>query len=217
MCKSLLRPALGAIMGTRYLWRGLLGLAMLTQAYAAWAGADPAADAQAHCKLGQQAFSVTFHSVSGDVTNDDMQVILSLPHGHPVKLAAPPAWYHTTGLTSSGVPNLCDSIVATQIDPQHVLLWLASDNRPGFDRMSLLLVDVSDGHALDRKLTFADIKSVDDGGTHLTLRRNHAGVDVRLVREELADTNDDSAYNFIEDWMHVDVRGDRIDATWLKP
>lgn len=204
-------------MNARWLWCGWLGLAMLTQTYTARADSAPSADSQAHCKLGQQAFSVTFHSASGDVTNDDMQVILTLPGGHPIRLTAPPAWYHTTGLTSSGVPNLCDIIVATAVDHQHVLLWLASDNRPSFDRMSLLLVDLSDGRVLDRKLTFADIKTVDDGGTHLTLRRNHAGIDVRLVREDLTDTNDDSAYNFIEDWMHVGVRGNRIEATWLKP
>lgn len=204
-------------MNTRWLWCGLLGLAAFTQAPMAWADSNPPAESQAHCKLGQQAFSVTFHSVSGDVTNDDMQVILTLPDGHTVKLAAPPAWYHPTGLTSSGAPNLCDTVVATEVDRQHILLWLASDNRPAFDRMSLLLVDLSDGRVLDRKLAFADIKTVDDSGTHLTLRRSHNGIDVRLVREDLANTNDDSAYNYIEDWMHVGVRGDRIDAMWLKP
>lgn len=190
---------------------------MLTQAYTAWADSEPSTDLQAHCKLGQQTFSLNIHSESGDVTNDDMQVVLTLPNGRSVKLAVSPAWYHSVGLTSSGVPNLCDTVVVTAVDRQRVLLWLAPDNRPSFEKLSLLLVDLSDGRVLDRKLAFADIKTVDEDDAHLTLRRDHNDVDVRLVREVLVNTNDDSAYNYIEDWMHVSARGNRIEATWLKP
>jgi hypothetical protein len=207
----------GSDMNTRWLWQGLLGLAMLAQAHWVWADPAPSADWQARCKLGQQAFGVRFHSVSGDVTNDDMQVMLTWPNGRSVKLALPPAWYHSMALTSAGVPNLCDTVVVTAVDRQHILLWLASDNRPGFDKLSLALVELPDGRVLDSKLAFADIKSADEGDTHLTLRRHHNDVDVRLVREVLVDTNDDSAYNYIEDWMGVGTHGNRIGAAWLRP
>lgn len=220
-------------MYTRWVIGGLLGWAVAVGAPAvgAMAPVPPSApttapqaappsdsDWQAACAVGARRFVVRFHSPSGDATNDDMRIALVPRSGAPVALGAPPAWYHATTMTAEGVTSVCDGLVATALDNHRVVVWLAADNRPNPDRLTLLLVDWDTGRELDRVDTRAAIKSLDDGATHLTLRRARGGgIEVRLVREVLVRTNDDSAYNMIEDWMRIGVRGDRLTTGWARP
>jgi hypothetical protein len=170
-------------------------------------------DWQAHCTLaGGETFSLDFHSVSQDMTNDDMRVTLQLANGKPVTLPLPPAWYHAMAWTGDA-DNRCDGIVATPAGPHRVLLWLAADDRPSFSQLTLVLVDLSNGRTLAQRDRVGAIKSSEEDA-HLVIRHQGGGYETRIVRDVLTKTNDDSAYNYIEDWLRVGVTGPRIDTAW---
>lgn len=169
-------------------------------------------DWQVHCTLASgDKLDLGFHSVSQDITNDDMQVTL-LAGGKRVRLPVPPAWYHSMAWTGD-VDNPCDGIVATPAGPHRALLWLAADDRPSFSQLTLVLVDLGDGRTLAQRDRVGAIKSTEEDA-HLVIRRHGGGYEARIVHEVLTKTNDDTAYNYIEDWLRVGVTGARIDTTW---
>jgi len=170
-------------------------------------------DWQVHCTLADsEKFSLDFHSISQDITNDDMQVTLRLASGKPVTLPLPLAWYHPVAWTG-GADSRCDGIVATPAGPHRVLLWLAADDRPSYSQLTLVLVDLVDGRMLAQRDRVGAIKSSEEDA-HLVIRHQAGGYEVRIVRDVLTKTNDDSAYNYIEDWLRVGVTGQRIDTVW---
>lgn len=173
---------------------------------------SPSTDWQARCTLNGQAFSLRFHTDSPDVTDDNMQVTLTLDAGQPVILPLPPAWYHPLALTGD-IINLCDRIVATPAGSQQVLLWLATDDRPYFPQLMLVLIDLRHGRIQTQHPKLGAIKSSEDDA-HLVIRRQGHGYQTRIVREVLTGTNDDTAYNYIEDWLRIGVDKQHIRVGW---
>nr|WP_199042669.1 hypothetical protein [Dyella sp. ASV24] len=170
-------------------------------------------DWQAHCTLpGGQAFGLRFHTDSPDPTNDDMQVMLVLAGGKQVKLGLPPAWYLPVTLTGNA-DNRCDSIVATPAGDGRILLWLATDDRPNFPQLTLALVDLKSGQLVAKRTTLGAIK-ISDENVHLAIRHHDTGYEVRVVHDVLTNTHDDTAYNYIEDWLQVGVGTQTIDTRW---
>lgn len=179
----------------------------------------PNPDMNIHCNWNSKSFVLDFKSKSNDVSNDDMVLILTTTTGKKVKLNIPLAWYHSEQMTAYKVNSLCPNLIVTSSRvPNHVLLWLAKDNRPDFDKLCLILMNIKTGQVLDQKINVAPIKSIESDGqentTHLTLKKNGNGVAIRLVREVLEQTNDDSAYNDIEDWMEITIQNAHLKNTW---
>lgn len=176
----------------------------------------------ASCQHKQKHFDIRFQSVSGDITEDDMQVQLRSSRGNTVKLALPPALYTPHGATTA-LTNLCDqnaapeqeTVVAFPVNDSVVLFWLSKDNRPSFENLLLALVDIDTGQLLDYVDTNMAIKDYNNGQS-LVIRQNPLGYEVRLVGEWLQDSKSDTAYSAIEYWMPVIVKNKKIVFTPIR-
>ena len=146
-------------------------------------------------------------------------ITLVYADGKETVLPLAPGFYRARSVVSSEA-SLCSGIGAFAIkdrvyqaeDPK-LLLWLSVDNRPGFDTLTLALLDVSAGKLLHQVERVAPIKDP-DGRQRLAVQVAPEGYSVRLERQWLQNTDSDSAENSIEDWMQVWVAHARIRTQW---
>ena len=179
----------------------------------------PPAQWSVKCSLENKAFEVFFKSASGDAAEDDMSVSIKTTRGKIVPLMLKPALYTSRGSVSE-VKNLCadpktgglDSLVAFPIHENTVLLWLASDGRPFFNILSLVLVDIEQGKVIDYLDTKTAIKDVNNSRMLVT-RKAKDGYQVRLIGEWLKNTGLDTAETAIEYWVSVAVQNRKIRFT----
>jgi hypothetical protein len=180
------------------------------------------ADAQhwsADCHLNGRDFRVNFDSPSGDPDQDDMRVSLVLPDQRELLLPLLPGTYRRRSVVANQ-PSLCDGVGAFQVADRvfkgvepYLLLWLSVDNRPGWDTLSLALIDLGHGKVLHSAEGVAPIKDP-DGRQGLAVQVSPEGFQVRLERQWLHNTGTDSAENSIEDWLEIWVRHGRIQRRW---
>lgn len=194
------------------------GLMLLSTLCAASGQRDPA-HWVAECRADGQPFQLIFDSPSQDVDNADMTVTLALADGRKVLLPLSPATYRARPVVSNQA-SLCTGIGAFASRDQvykgtsaKLLLWLSVDNRPGWDMLSLALLDLSEAKLLHHVEGVAPIKDP-DGRQALAVQVTPEGYSVRLERQWLQNTNSDSAANSIEDWMQVSVAHERIRNKW---
>ena len=173
----------------------------------------------AECQADGQAFQLIFDSPSQDVDNADMTVTLALADGRKVLLPLSPGTYRARPVVSNEA-SLCSGIGAFASRDQvykgtsaKLLLWLSVDNRPGWDTLSLALLDLSEAKLLHSVERVAPIKDP-DGRQALAVQVTPEGYSVRLERQWLQNTGSDSAANSIEDWMLVSVAHQRIRSQW---
>ena len=173
----------------------------------------------AECQADGQAFQLIFDSASQDVDNADMTVTLALADGRKVLLPLSPGTYRARPVVSNEA-SLCSGIGAFASRDQvykgtsaKLLLWLSVDNRPGWDTLSLALLDLSEAKLLHSVERVAPIKDP-DGRQALAVQVTPEGYSVRLERQWLQNTGSDSAANSIEDWMLVSVAHERIRSQW---
>ena len=169
----------------------------------------------ADCQLAG-GFGVRFET---GPNGEDMNVHLERPDRPPLALSLAPAIFHRRGVVANQASG-CDQVGAYLLPDQihraaapRLLLWLSVDDRPGFDLLSLVLVDLEAGKVLDRSERIAPIKDA-DGQQRLTLHIADDHALVRLQRHWLYNTGTDSAENSIEDWYRVDIRAGRIRGRW---
>lgn len=192
---------------------------MLLSPWCAAGGKGDPAHWVAECQVDGQAFRLVFDSPSQDVDNADMTVTLALADGRKVALPLSPGTYRARPVVSNET-SLCTGIGAFASRDQvykgtsaKLLLWLSVDNRPGWDTLSLALLDLSEAKLLHQVERVAPIKDP-DGRQALAVQVTPEGYSVRLERQWLQNTGSDSAANSIEDWMLVSVAHERIRSKW---
>lgn len=137
--------------------RYLLCLACLGLLQAApAAAADSPASWQARCQPDLALESVDFASQSGDVAEDDFVVHLNWRNGQRTRLALPGAWYlQTEALSRHG--GVCSDIGAARLPHHTLLLVLPWSGRPGFDRLSVVAVDLQTRQVRDIQADIGEI------------------------------------------------------------
>lgn len=175
----------------------------------------------AKCVIDKKPFELTFKSVSGFADDDDMVVSLKTLSGKIITLAIPEALYvPRSALTTE--KNLCAlspdnafNITAFSVAPTKVLLFLSKDARPGYNTLVLALIDVENGVLLDFIDTGYEIKA-ESLRTPFTLRKSQEKFEVKLVTDYVRNTDSDSAENFIENWVLLELQGDKIIVQKIK-
>lgn len=175
---------------------------------------------ETNCLVGDQRMMLTFRSKSGHDDADDMDVVATI-NKKKIKIPLPPALYVKRGIVSE-VKNVCRTpndlghgdVGGFQLKDGNLLLWLSSDNRPGWDTLSLVLLNPSEAKVLDTKPNIGNIKAV--GAQNLAIRPKNTGYEVRLEREWMKNTGADSAENSIEDWMLVKIIDNKIETKWAR-
>ncbi len=189
----------------------------------AQAGAAEATHWRAECRLDQRSFQLEFASASGDPDAEDMRVSLLLPgrRALPLPLPLTPGIFRPRSVVSN-LPSACQELGAYLISdqihkavPPRLLLWLSVEDPPGWDQLSLVLIDLDAGKVLHHIERVAPIKDP-DGRQGLTLQVQPDHMMVRLQRQWLNNTGTDSPENSIEDWYRVEVRATRIRGGWAR-
>ena len=176
---------------------------------------------RADCRLGEQSFQVDFASASGDPESDDMRVSLMLPQRSALPLPLTPGVFRPRSVVSnqaSACTQLGAYLIRDQIHlavPPRLLLWLSVADPPGWDQLSLVLIDLGAGKVLHHIERVAPIKDP-DGRQGLTLQVQPEHVMARLQRQWLNNTGTDGPENSIEDWYRVEVRAARIRGSWAR-
>lgn len=178
-------------------------------------------DWEARCELAGHTLRLSFVSASGDADLADMDVQVQVDGGSAMPLPLAKGYYRPRGVVANQ-RSLCDRVGAYLLqdqvhaaEPARLLLWLSVDDRPGWDQLSLVLLDLEAGKVLDRSERIAPIKDP-DGRQRLALRIAPDHVLTRLQRRWLHDTGTDSAENSIEDWYRVEIRAGRIRGRWAE-
>jgi hypothetical protein len=162
---------------------------------------------EASCSVGAVSFRVTFQSPSDDVTNDDMVATVLWPGGLSTTLKLAPGWFVPDVQVSSDVGNVCKRIVGHTVARDRVLLWVFRDDRPRWNRVSLILLDPRDRQVVALRDDIGEV------GDNMTVVRREQGVSVTLFRERRRDAT--KGYEFaVPEWLNVVVKDDRIDLAW---
>lgn len=185
----------------------LLSSLMITTVQAA----DETPDWTARCQPASGLQGIRFHSLSGDVAEDDMTVTLLYPDGQQRPLALPPGQYHQRG-TLENVRSLCDGVATFPAGQGRLLMLLSRDDRPGLDQLEALLVDIRQARVLARQPRLGALKPNEDSFVLLIKPRQRYWV--RLVRHILPNACDCVAGD-IEDWFQLQVSGSRLHAGWV--
>lgn len=168
---------------------------------------------KASCDCDGVTFKLSFSSPSADPFEDDMIVKLISSKGQEVTVPVQKALYIKRSVVSD-VKNFCDVIGGFKLNNNRILLWLSHDNRPDWDQLSLVLIDLTELKVIDIKEDIGPIKSI--GGQRLAIRKKDNGFEVRLEREKMENTGADSAENSIEDWMFIQIINDKIINKWSR-
>jgi hypothetical protein len=152
-------------------------------------------------------------SASGDALEDDMTVTLVFADGTSLPVPLPPALYEPRG-TLKNVTNLCTELAALDAGEDKAFLLLSRNGRPQWDVLDVVLIDVRRKRVLDVRAGVGEIKTEE---RVLVVRSGGArSFDLLLIREQIEGSGCDCAAAAIEDWMRVDVRGERLDARWRR-
>lgn len=189
------------------IWLMLLSSLLATTARAA----DDTPDWTARCQPSSGLQGIRFHSLSGDLAEDDMTITLLYPDGQQRQLALPPGQYHARG-TLENVRSLCEGVAAFAVGPHRVLMLLSRDDRPGLDQLEALLVDTRQARVLARRSRLGALKPNED--SFVLLKQSSQRYWVRLVRHILPGACDCVAGD-IEDWFQLRVSGSRLQAGWV--
>jgi hypothetical protein len=169
---------------------------------------------KASCDCGGVALKLSFSSPSGDPTEDDMVVKLISSKGKEIIIPVQKALYVKRSIVSD-VENVCNDIGGFKLKNNRILLWLSRNDRPRWDQLSLVLIDLNKLKVIDIKEDIGPIKSIGDR-QRLAIRKKDNGFEVRLEREWMENTGTDSAENSIEDWMFVQVINNKITNKWSR-
>jgi hypothetical protein len=141
-----------------------------------------------------------------------MTIVLNVSDKGMLRIPLSPAMYQPRS-TLRNVENLCDNIAAVDVGKDRALVFLSRSNRPDVDRLDVVLVDLRRLVILDTKRDMASIKTTDP--VFVMRRIATESLDVRLIKELIANSGCDCEAQAIEDWMRISVRGDRIRTGWM--
>ena len=181
-------------------------------------GAQEPSQWQTHCQLSGDQFEVGLASASGDLDQTDMLATLRFSDGDQLPLGLRAGIFHPRGVVANKASGCAElgAFELTEPDslaPGNWLLLLSVDDRPGFDQLSLVLIDPRQRQVIDRSEYVAPFKDP-DGRQQLAVRVDRNQLLIRLQRRWLHDTDTDSAENSIEDWYRLQVVNQRIRGRW---
>ncbi len=166
----------------------------------------------AHCDSVSPLDHVTFRSLSGDWTNDDMVVHLVWTSGDSTTVPMRPGLFKTTRLRSSDV-SACRGVAALSVGTGLLLLLVHRDDRPADDRLSLLLVDLHDRTVPTIIDDLGEAYDFDKVGVFV-LRRGPGVFHVLMVRDWIDDHLGSAWGAPVPDWLVVEVLQDHASAHW---
>jgi hypothetical protein len=142
------------------------------------ASADPTASAPGWalpCELEGSRFVLRFHSPSGDVLSDDMQVSLEPKGGPTIEMDLDPAWFKPVQLRHR-LRSACEGSDGFELSPGRVLVLFSADRRPGLDALVAVVVDAARGRIIGDPQTLGELTG------DARLRRRKGGIEVELVQ-----------------------------------
>ncbi|HRK06605.1 MAG TPA: hypothetical protein PLZ57_02450 [Pseudobdellovibrionaceae bacterium] len=132
-------------------------------------------------------------------------------------LALPKDWYIFTSHISKTQSSLCKlsssaiETTAYAADKNHIMLFLKSSGRPGYDRIHVALLNSKSGELVDFK-TLGQSKN-----QYVAVLKGKMGYDLRIIRDSIsfhqAVTCDCDA-PFVDDWMQIYVRKGKLVTSW---
>ncbi|WP_205525798.1 hypothetical protein [Pyxidicoccus trucidator] len=159
---------------------------------------------------------MSFDSLSGECTEDDMRAFVEGPGGK-TELPLERGWYspipniangkstcQVAGATASGVS-------AFAVEGGRVLVFFGRDGRPGYDSVGVALIDAATGKLLDVRQSLGQSKD-----STVAILATPRGYKLRLVREHLKEVQCDCSAAFADDWMAVEVVNGRLRARWMR-
>lgn len=161
------------------------------------------------------AFTLNFESATGEFDMDDEQPVLVFSDGARLPLPVEPASFERRRPLRNRL-GICANVSAFELSAARVLFLLSANARPGYSRAVAVLVDLRQRRVLGVTPQLADIKAQSDD--HFVTRASGSdALEVRLVREDIADSGMDAAASFAEAWLRFEVTGDRLRYRWVAP
>ncbi|WP_386065929.1 hypothetical protein ACFJIW_15390 [Tahibacter sp. UC22_41] len=161
------------------------------------------------------AFTLNFESATGEFDMDDEQPVLVFDDGARLALPVEQASFEARRPLRNRT-GICTNVSAFELSAARVLFLLSANARPGYSRAVAVLVDLRERRVLGVTPQLADIKAPSD--RYFVTRESGAGaLEVRLVREDIADSGIDAAASFAEAWLRFELAGDRLRYRWVAP
>lgn len=169
-----------------------------------------------NCENGGKQFTIEFKSKSNDCSADDAEG--NFKYGKLTKkLDIKPDWYVFTDHVSKTQVSICHNdknipFTAYSITPDKALLFVKSSGRPGYDKVNAILLNTLYGDVLDKKVLGSTKNNF------VAVLRSKNGLKLRLIRDSLSFNRlvtCDCDAPFVDDWMQVDVKGEKIQSAWM--
>lgn len=161
------------------------------------------------------AFTLSFESPTGEFDMDDEQPVLVFDDGARLALPVEPALFEGRRPLRN-LPSICAGISAFELRDARVLFLLSANARPGYSRAVAVLVDLRQRRVLGATAPIASIKTYSDR-YFATRPAGASAIEVRLVREDIADSGSDGPDTFAEAWMRFELAGDGLRYRWVAP
>lgn len=158
------------------------------------------------CSFPQATFRVEFNSASGDVTEDDMTVAIRWSDDTTTPIAVKPAWFMPGVNLVSDTKNACTKIVGYVLPDKRVLLWFLRNDRPNYDQLQLLLLDINTRRVLDMQNDIGEVAN------NLTIVTRTAGFSVLLFKEWRLSPGDGEFG--VPEWQDIVIEDGRVIARW---
>lgn len=160
-------------------------------------------------------FTVNFESATGEFDMDDEQPVLVFDDGARLSLPVEQASFEARRPLPNR-PSICANLSAFELSAARVLFLLSANARPGYSRAVAVLVDLRERRVLGVTPQLADIKAPSDR-YFVTRASGTDALEVRLVREYIADSGMDAAASFAEAWLRFELSSDRLRYRWVAP
>jgi len=170
-----------------------------------------------NCTINDKKFSLRFHSLSKDSTEDDMKLYLQTTLGTTTTVPIDAALY-VQYRVATDEKKLCETIDENSsgginvisVGGGLVMAFIMKDQRPDFDELALIVLDPATGLLYDVNSKVGKIISEE-----LVVLRHKEGWIVRVAREYIGDRVILDGY-YVDDWMYVEVKNRKIVTSWLR-
>jgi hypothetical protein len=188
-------------------------LLLLTMAAVTAAAEEPrpVCDFEVRCESVSPAFSLRFHSPSNECTEDDMTITFK-SGAKESRLPLPEAWYSEV-VHVGNEPSVCPGTVYKEypvfmVGKGRALVFLRYSGRPHYDKLSAALLDTEKGLVIDKQ-ELGVIRAESTG-----ILSKDGAYHVQLVKDFIKEMRCDCDASFVEGWMEIRVKGDKIEKRW---
>ncbi|MBY0415887.1 MAG: hypothetical protein K2Q18_17070 [Bdellovibrionales bacterium] len=168
-----------------------------------------------NCKLGEKDFFIHFESPTHSCEEDDMDLVFEV-NSVKSKLGVKKGWLDSLSDVGNG-KSICkvvgqksyENSPVFSVGKDQILIFYWENGRPGFNWVSLALVDIKQGKLLDFKQRLGELK--EDTSAILTTSK---GFKIRLVKEYLKEVKCDCSAAAIDEWLEISVKNGKIKTRW---